>query len=176
MRTRYVASLLAPIALVAAAPCQAEVYFSLEQVQQALFPGASLAPVDVTLNAEQAREIEQRSGLRVRDRKLRVWRAAGGGWLLVDQVLGKHEFITYALAIGADGAVRQIEVMEYRETYGGEVRNPRWRAQFAGKKADAPLKIDEDVRNISGATLSSVHLTEGVRRLLVTHAVVLAAL
>jgi len=176
MRTRYLASLLAPVALVAAAPCQAEVYFNLEQVQRALFPETSLAPVEVTLSADQAREIEKRSGLRVRDRKLQAWRAAGGGWLLVDQVLGKHEFITYALAIGADGAVRQIEVMEYRETYGGEVRNPRWRAQFAGKKADAPLKIDEDVRNISGATLSSVHLTEGVRRLLVTHAVVLATL
>jgi len=174
MRTRYAASLLAPVALVAAAPCQAEVYFSLEQVQQALFPGEPMAAIDATLNAEQAREIEKRSKLRVRERKLRAWKAAGGGWLLVDQVLGKHEFITYALAIGADGAVRQVEVMEYRETYGGEIRNPRWRAQFTGKKADAALQIDEDIHNISGATLSSVHLTEGVRRLLATHAVVLA--
>ena len=33
--------------------------------------------------------------------------------------------------------------MDYRETYGGEVRNPKWRAQFIGKTKDAPLKLDQ---------------------------------
>ena len=51
-----------------------------------------------------------------------------------------------------------------------------WRAQFVGKRADAPLKLGADIKNISGATLSSKHITDGVKRLLVTHALVLAPL
>jgi FMN-binding protein len=43
--------------------------------------------------------------------------------------------------------------------------------QFVGKTASAPLKLDADIRNISGATLSSRHVTEGVRRLLATYEV-----
>lgn len=165
---------LAPFALFAAAPSQAEVYFTLEQAQAALFPGETLTAHPVTLSDEQAASIEKASRVRVREKTVQAWKAAGGGWLLVDQVLGKHEFIHYAIALGPDGAVRRIEILEYRETYGGDVRNPLWRAQFTGKKAGAALKIDEDIDNISGATLSCVHITEGVRRLLATYATVLA--
>jgi hypothetical protein len=34
----------------------------------------------------------------------------------VDEVVGKHEFITYAAGLNADGSVKQIEIMDYRET------------------------------------------------------------
>ena len=66
-----------------------------------------------------------------------------------------------------------VEIMDYRETYGGEVRNPKWRAQFVGKANGAPLQLDKDIKNISGATLSSRHITEGVRRLLAFYEVAL---
>ncbi len=36
------------------------------------------------------------------------------------------------------------------------------------------LKLTEDIQNISGATLSSKHITDGVRRLLATYDLVLA--
>jgi hypothetical protein len=148
MNPRFDPLWLAPIALFASAAARAEVYFDLGQVQAALFPNQML--------------------------DLKVWRAPGGGWMFVDQVIGKHEFITYAVALEPDGTVRQVEIMEYRESYGGEVRNGRWRKQFAGKKAGDALAIDEDIRNISGATLSCTHLTDGVRRLLATYATVLS--
>ena len=88
-------------------------------------------------------------------------------------MIGKHEFITYAVGLNADGSVKQIEVMDYRETYGGQVRDERWRAQFIGKKYGAKLKLDDDIQNISGATLSSRHIADGVRRLLATHEIAL---
>jgi len=31
------------------------------------------------------------------------------GWFFVDQVIGKHELITYALGINADGKVRWVK-------------------------------------------------------------------
>ncbi|GAB6196010.1 FMN-binding protein [Lysobacter xanthus] len=166
--------LLPATAALVAAPVAATTYLSVEQAQQALWPGHALRPVAVTLTPEQAKAVQRASGLRVRDPALRVWQAANGGWFYVDQVLGKHEMITYALAIDAAGAVSGLEILDYRETYGGQVRNPKWRQQFVGKKAGAPLKLDVDIVNLSGATLSSAHITEGVRRLLATHALVVA--
>lgn len=148
-------------------------YLTTEQAQAALFPGVTLTPVSRTLTSRETAAIERTSGMRVRARTLRLWSAPDGNWFIVDEVLGKHEFITYAVALTAGGAVRQIEIMDYRETYGGEVRNEKWRAQFIGKTIAAPLKLDEDIKNISGATLSCRHVTDGVKRLLATHALVL---
>jgi Na+-transporting NADH:ubiquinone oxidoreductase subunit NqrC len=69
--------------------------------------------------------------------------------------------------------VRGIEILEYRESYGHEIRNDAWRRQFAGKSAADPLRLEQDIRNISGATLSCRHVTDGVRRLLALHDIAL---
>ena len=74
--------------------------------------------------------------------------------------------------MNANGAVKQIEVMDYRENYGSAVRDETWRKQFTGKKPGAKLKLDDDIKNISGATLSCRHITDGVRRLLATYELV----
>ncbi|WP_457096702.1 FMN-binding protein [Lysobacter sp. P5_B9] len=173
-RDFHVQWLLPAATVLAAAPAMATTYFTVEQAQQKLLPGQALTPVAITLTPAQAKAVQKASGLRVREPKLQVWRAANGAWFYVDQVLGKHEMITYALALDASGAVAGLEILDYRETYGGEVRNPKWRAQFIGKKFGAPLKLDVDIVNLSGATISSAHVTEGVRRLLATHQLVVA--
>lgn len=152
-----------------ASTAHAVVYLNVEQAQAAIFPGKNLTPAGTTLSAAQRKAIEKNSGIRVRNPELKAWRVEGGGWFLLDEVLGKHEFITYAVGLTEDGAVKQIEVMDYRETYGGQVRDEKWRAQFTGKKYGAKLKLDEDIQNISGATLSSRHIADGIRRLLATH-------
>jgi len=117
--------------------------------------------------------VERHSGVRVRLDAQKIWRAHAGsnflGWVIQDEVLGKHEFIQWVLAVNADGSVRQIEILDYRETYGYEIRNEKWRAQFTGKQHGAELKLDSDIQNISGATLSCRHITDGVKRLLALH-------
>ncbi len=151
----------------------AETYLTVEQAQKLLFPGESFTAKPITLGSVQKKAIQSASGVRVREDKVNAWRTSSGGWFIADNVIGKHEFIDFALALTANGSVKGVEVMTYRETYGGEVRNPKWRAQFTGKTTSAPVKIDADIKNISGATLSSVHITEGVRRLLHTWQLVL---
>ncbi|TMJ24143.1 MAG: FMN-binding protein [Alphaproteobacteria bacterium] len=64
------------------------------------------------------------------------------------------------------GRIRQVDILQYRESYGGEIRSPSWLAQFAGKTNASPLQVGNDIRNISGATLSSHHVTEGVKRIM----------
>lgn len=166
---------LASLAVTCAVPARAEVYLTVGQAQAILFPGAAMSPVTVTLTAEQAAAIEADSGVSVRSRQVRAFKASTGGWMIVDEVLGKHEFIPIAVAFDRKGAVQGVEILEYRESYGDGVRDPGWRAQFTGKRRGAALKLDADIRNISGATLSSRHITDGVKRLLSTHAIALAA-
>jgi Na+-translocating ferredoxin:NAD+ oxidoreductase RnfG subunit len=89
-----------------------------------------------------------------------------------DAVVGKFELIGYAVGLDADGSVRQVEILSYRESHGHEIRLPAWRRQFVGKTAAAPIRIGDDISNISGATLSCQHVTGGVRRIV---AVVAAA-
>ena len=167
-----------PFAMVAPAPALATVYMSVEQAQQAMFPGARFVDRSITFTDAQKKAIAKASGTGDVPKIQRVWevRSAAGrsGWFILDRVLGKHELITYALALAADGTIRGIEILEYRETYGGEIRNPNWRRQFVGKRPGSAVRLDQDIKNISGATLSSRHVTDGVRRLLVTYQMLLA--
>jgi hypothetical protein len=158
-----------PAALIISVPGHATVYFTTEQVQQALFPGASFTPAPVQLTPAQRSAMLDQSGVHEPFLEDRIWRASTGGYLVIDEVLGKHERIKYAVAIGSDGAVRGIEIMEYSESYGYEVRDPQWRRQFLGKTAASKLRLGADIQNISGATLSSKHLTQGVKRILVMY-------
>lgn len=165
---------LLPLSLVAI-EAQATMYMTPEQAQSVMFPGETLRPSFRTLDASQIQEIRKASGVAPLSRQLKAWRASGGGWLIIDEVIGKHEFITFAVALTSAGTLKSMEILDYRESYGGQVRDPRWRAQFVGKRAGSPLRVGADIKNISGATLSSTHVTEGVRRLLATYAVVLAS-
>ncbi len=172
MRSQF---LLVPVAAVAVCtPAYATVYLTVEQAQALMLPGASLTADFRALTDAQVRAIEKASGVDVRNRSLRAWRVSTGGWFIVDQVVGKHEFITYALALDATGAVKSVEILEYLESYGDEIRDPAWRAQFTGKRHGARLKLTGDIQNISGATLSCRHVTDGIKRLLATHDIVLA--
>jgi Na+-translocating ferredoxin:NAD+ oxidoreductase RnfG subunit len=155
-------------AIVITVPAQAKVYLSVEEAQKALFPGVTMTAAPVQLSDEQKNKIEQASGVTVRNRELRLWRAGDDGFFILDEVLGKHEYITYAVALTKDGAVRGVEILEYRESYGFEIRDAGWRQQLVGKTSAAPLKLNKDIKNISGATLSCRHITDGVKRLLAT--------
>jgi len=148
-------------------------YFTLEAVKRQLFPEAtSFDDATFMLSKTQRKAISKQSRTRVRFEKVTLYRAVNDGqtvgFVVIDEVYGKHEFITYAIGLTPDRAVKQIEIMRYLETYGGEVRNLAWRAQFAGKRAGDVLTVKKDIANISGATLSCVHISEGVRRILAT--------
>jgi Na+-transporting NADH:ubiquinone oxidoreductase subunit NqrC len=173
------ALVMVPAALIAPAPAFAADYLTIPQAQQALFPEAErFVDAAVELSDEQRKAIEKLSGVRQRWKKQAVWRAERQGepigWFVVDDVVGKHEFITYAAALSAEGKVRGIEILSYRETHGYQVRNPDWRAKFVGKTAADPFKLDEDIPNISGATLSCYNVARGVKRLLALQQLVLA--
>ena len=65
--------------------------------------------------------------------------------------------------------MQQVEILEFRESHGMEVRGEKWREQFKGKNAGSKLKLNDDIYNISGATISCRQVTEGVKRVLATY-------
>ena len=163
-----------PIALGALCPpAYAMVYMSVEQAQQLMFAGHTLSPLPLALTPEQIAAIERDAGVKVYAGSLRAWKG-DDGYFFVDQVIGKHDLITYAVALSPDGTVRQVEILEYREAYGGEVRNAHWRGQFVGRHHGDAVQAGRDIQNISGATLSCTHVTDGIRRLLATYAIAIA--
>ncbi len=100
-----------------------------------------------------------------------VYRVSKAGTLLgfaqVKNAKGKEQFITYLVAVDASGATRDIDILVYREPQGGEVAYEAWRKQFRGKTAGDRLEVGKDIRNISGATISSNAVTQSVRRALI---------
>ena len=142
---RWTAPAAAIISL--SAPAQAVQYLSVGEAQKLAFPSATLTEVVAG----------------------RAWKASSGGLFVLDHVIGKHLYIDYAVSIDRAGRIHRVDILQYRESYGDEIRSPSWLAQFVGKSSGSPLKVGNDIRNISGATLSSLHLTEGVKRILAAY-------
>ncbi len=141
-------------AIVAAAPCAfATQYLSAEEARRLLFPGASAFDT-----------------VPIGGGATRCWAARGPsgplGYALIDAVIGKHLLIDYMLALDPRGKILGLEILAYRESYGGQIRGATWRKQFRGLDPSRPPRFQKDIVNIGGATLSCRHVTEGVNRLL----------
>src|SRR5258708_11695372 len=110
-----------------APPAYAIQYLSIGEAQKQAFPSAT-----------QFTEVQ--AG--------RVWKAEAGGrvigFFVFDRVVGKHLFIDYAVALSTSGVVQKVEILQYRESYGGEVNSPSWLSQFVGKTSGSPLRINGD--------------------------------
>ena len=145
-------------------------YMTAEEAQSVMFPDATRFKLQaLDLGTEQMHQVEKLSGLPARSVHWHVSSAWHNdtllGYVVVDDVVGKYELISYAVALTPEAIVRQIEIMAYRESHGFEIRNAAWRKQFVGKSVQSGLAVGEGIANISGATLSSAHVTEGVRRI-----------
>jgi len=160
---------LAPIVWVTES--YAQKYLTIEEAQQLCFPAATRFELtEQVLTEDQRERIELQADVPVENETVQVWRVfhqtEQRGYLVLDHVIGKHLLIDYVVAISPERRVTQVEILEYRENYGAEIRDAAWRQNFVGKTSKNSLKLRKDIPNISGATYSSLHVTEGVRRVL----------
>jgi Na+-translocating ferredoxin:NAD+ oxidoreductase RnfG subunit len=157
---------LAGITLISAPMiAHAKIYVTAEQAQKTLFPNTVLSKAPLLITEDLQEKMRLASSIRHPFQGDRIWKTADGAWFIVDEVVGKHEMITYAVGISPSGRVLGIEILEYVESYGYEVAQADWRKQFVGKSAKDPIKLNQDIQNIGGATLSCKHLTDGVKRI-----------
>ena len=159
---------LAAACALAPAGAYAVDYLTADQAAKSIFPGAdTFEPHNLKLDSASMQQLNA-AGVQARsvDWTLRIAKHGSTtlGYVIVDEVIGKFELITYAVGVGMDGAITQIEILMYRESHGSEIRIAGWRKQFVGKTSAAPIRVGEDIANISGATLSCKHITDGIKR------------
>jgi Na+-translocating ferredoxin:NAD+ oxidoreductase RnfG subunit len=143
----------------------ATVYWELPALLTSFFPGADrVSFAKVALSQQERAALSRKLGRPLRsDWTIFIATKAGQvtGYAVVDEVRGMHEPITYATRFTPAGAISRMEVMRYREAYGGEVREQRFLSQFNGKTAASPMRAGSDITAISGATISSYAVTRG---------------
>lgn len=89
------------------------------------------------------------------------------GYAVIDQEVGKTEPITFMTALDAQGKVIAVEILVYREPYGSEVHQKSFLRQYKGKTLKDPVRAGQDIKHISGATISSHSVSRGVKRALI---------
>lgn len=81
-------------------------------------------------------------------------------WLLEE--IGKELPISIGVVV-ADGKIADVSILTYRESRGGEVRYPRFTAQYLGASLRAGNELDRHIDGITGATLSVWAVTRAAR-------------
>lgn len=171
-RLAQVAALLAALLCVlttgAAREAQAEAYWDKPTLLKDFFAKSERVTfAKLTLTAAQQQALRKRLGYDVAPQWTVYYGKTGAridGVAILDNELGQHQPITFGVLIGPDGTLQRIEVMVYREAYGAEVQQARFRSQFVGKTASDPLRHGADIVAIAGATISSRSMANGARR------------
>lgn len=168
-------TLLTPLAAVM--PAYSADYLSESEAQKILFPDADeFIKKNIKLSEDQLSKIHDLAGVKQRIKAPHIIFAKKKGKALgiffIDDVVGKHEFITYAAGVDQEGKILGIEILIYRETHGSQIKQESWRKNFKGKTISDYFKLDKDVPNITGATLSCRNVLDGVKRLLALQKVI----
>ena len=151
---------------------QEDVYLANEDAAGLMFPESEKILYErVTLTSEQKALIEKRIKWGFPEEFFEVFigetKGKVDGWALVQHTIGKHKPMSYMVGVDSEGEVMNVEVLVYRESRGSEVRKKRFNYQYEGKDVHDPIRINRDVINISGATMSVRSMSAGVKRALV---------
>jgi len=125
----------------------------------------------IRLSQEKKDVIEQRIGWKFPEESFELYIGETGdkidGYAMVNNTIGKHKHMTYMVGIDNRGACTDVELLVFREAKGSEVRRKRFNAQYEGKTVFDPIRINKDIINITGATMSVRSISAGVKRVLV---------
>ena len=150
----------------------AEVFLTEEDAVKLMFPKSERIKKDLLrVPADKKLVIEERIGWKFPEDSFEVYIGETGtqvdGYALVQHTIGKHKPMTYMVGVDAQGRVSNVELLVFREARGSEVRTKRFNVQYEGKTASDPVRINKDIINISGATMSVRSMSAGIKRVLV---------
>lgn len=150
----------------------AEVFMTEEDAVKIMLLKSDRVRKDVIrLSQEKKTQIEDRIGWKFPEESFEVYIGETGekvdGYAMVHNTIGKHKPMTYMVGVDHQGRVSDVELLVFREARGSEVRQKRFNTQYEGKTVLDPIRINKDIINISGATMSVRSLSAGVKRVLV---------
>ncbi len=87
------------------------------------------------------------------------------GYAFEDTVFGKWGPIHFLMGVNLDGSVKEIRILDFEEIRGKGASKRRFLKQYKKKTIHDPIRIRRDIDGISGATVTSRSMTDGVRKL-----------
>jgi hypothetical protein len=150
----------------------AEVYLTEEEALRLMFPKSERIRKEIiTLSPEKKSLVQERIGWKFPEESFEVYIGETGstvdGYAMVQNTIGKHKPMTYMVGVDSKGQCTGVELLVFREARGSEVRTKRFNVQYEGKTVFDPIRINKDIINISGATMSVRSMSAGVKRVLV---------
>jgi len=99
-----------------------------------------------------------------------VGRADGGitGYAYFDTHLVRTLPETVMMVVEPGGAIRRIDILSFEEPP-DYLPGDRWLQQFRGRELGPGLTLNQEIRALTGATLSSRAITQATRRVLALH-------
>ena len=166
---------MACVALLVWGTAWATVLITVEEALELAFPDAAIERQTLFLSDEQRNRVAEDSSAEVSSLIATRYVATGGdgavrGWAYLDTHRVRTLPETVMVVLGADGTVRRVEVVTFREPLEYMPRRG-WYEQYEGQKLDDDLALKRDIRPVTGATLTARATTEAVRRVLAIHAV-----
>lgn len=87
------------------------------------------------------------------------------GYCADAQVVSRSGPFKIRVLLDRRGRIKLATVTSYPGTRGRKVRSPRFTTQFTGKGPSDPITLGQDIDAMSGATISSRVMTEGIREI-----------
>jgi len=88
------------------------------------------------------------------------------GFAFIGTAPSKTDTFEYLVVFDQNLIIKKVNVLVYREDYGGEIGSNRWLKQFVGKARTTELVVGKNIAAISGATISVYSMTNAVNQLL----------
>jgi Na+-translocating ferredoxin:NAD+ oxidoreductase RnfG subunit len=150
----------------------AEVFMSEDEAVKIVLPKSQRVRKEVIQLTQDKKDlIEQRIGWKFPEQAFEVYIGETGdtidGYAMVHNTIGKHKHMTYMVGVDTKGACSDVELLVFREARGSEVGRKRFNVQYEGKTVLDPIRINKDIINITGATMSVRSISAGVKRVLV---------
>ena len=123
----------------------------------------------IKLDKQMKKQVENQVKQRFYRDKLYYWTISQSDttitYAFLDNVIGKSMPITFMVILNIDGDIINVNVIKYREAYGGEVGNKGWLRQFINLNNNSGYNIGKDIDGISGATISVKSMSKGIYKI-----------
>jgi hypothetical protein len=160
--------------LAAAGRAQARLLLSQKEALALAFPsGVAVERRTAYLSAAEVKQAEKAGRVKIDSR---VWVYYVGtssrgvmGYAYFETHVVRTMTETFMAVLEPDGSLRSVELLAFAEP-DDYLPGPRWLAQFKGRSLKDDLLVHRVIRNMTGASLTSQAMADGVRRVLAVHA------
>jgi electron transport complex protein RnfG len=177
-RLPVLARALAVTALFLAAPAAgATVFMTQAQALEQAFPSAHIERHALVLTPGQVQAVQRRARVKLDTRLVTAYAAWRGDTLAGTGFFDSRTVRTmpgvFLVVVAPDTTVGRVDVLAFHEPP-DYLPPPRWLGLFARHRLDDRLRPRGDIRNLSGASLTTRAVTESVRLALALYEIVAA--